>query len=131
MEALLIQQVLIPLLVVVLGPIISWGGVEITRWVRTKTKNERAAALVQHIVSLAEGAVQQVEMQFKPKLPVEYLSPSGNLNSIGQQAAQQAARKLIKKQLPRSGLKSIEHLVPDIDAFINNQIERVIATGKR
>ncbi len=127
MEALLIQQVLVPLLFTALSSVLGWGGVELSRWVRTKTKNEKAAALVQHLVSLVEGAVQQVEMQYRPNVPTHYLTGNGKLTNEGQQAAQKEARELIKNQLPRSGLKAIKHLVPDVDAFIGNQIERVMS----
>lgn len=131
LESYLVQQILIPLILTVITGLISWGGVELTKWVRTKTKNECVTALVQHVTSLAEGAVQQVEMRYKPTLPSHYLDQIGKLNPDGQQAAQREACRLIRNQLPRSALKTAKHLIPDMDAFIGNQIERVIAAGKR
>ena len=123
--AIITQQILIPILFALFSALLGWISVHVTQWIRTKTHNERLAVFVQQLSALVDGSVQQVEMQYRPNLPTSHLDTKGKLAPAGQRAMQKEARRLIKNQLPPY-TSAVRHFIPDIDAFINNQIERAI-----
>ncbi len=123
--AIIIQQILIPVLFALFSALLGWVSVNVTQWIRTKTHNEQIAAFVQHLTSVVAGSVQQVEVQYRPNLPERYMDTTGKLAPSGQRAMQKEARRLIRNQLPPYPA-AVRRFIPDLDAYIDNQIERSI-----
>lgn len=114
-----------PILASLLLALLSWGATELTRWVRSKTKNERVAAATEILSRTVVDTVKELEQTVRPMLSDGRLSPEeGN-------AIKTRARDLINSKLTPVTLDLVKSNVGDLETWISGKIEASVYDMKK
>jgi len=102
--------------------LVSWGLYEISKYVRSKTKNELALTALEQISATVETTVKDLQQTLVPA--IKQAAADGVIS--GQDAAHLRATAVskIKAQLQPKLIKNAEVLISDVDALINALIEK-------
>jgi len=115
-----------PIVGTLLSGLLGWGTVEAVKLVKTKTKNEAAAAAVGQVGELVQSVVDELNQTV-----VGDLKASGS--KLDKSTALQIkvnAVKRIKNQLPGAVARAAEAAVGPIDSYIKSKIEQAVGQSK-
>jgi ElaB/YqjD/DUF883 family membrane-anchored ribosome-binding protein len=115
-----------PILGTLLTGLFSWGTVESVKFVKTKTKNEQAAAAVQQVGDIIQTVVDELNQTVVSTLK----APGEKLNSGAAAEVKRRAMEKIKQQLPEVVAKTAEAAVGPINAYISSKIEQAVGVSK-
>jgi len=118
-------KVLTPILVTVVGGVTTWILAELSRWIRTKTKNENALAAIEDIVALVRTAVSEVGQT------VQTAAADGKFTPEERQGMKELAMGKVKAQIPPLIERNAIRMINTVDDFIAARIEREVAKAKR
>lgn len=118
-------KVLTPILVTVVGGVTTWILAELSRWIRTKTKNENALAAIEDIVALVRTAVSEVGQT------VQAAAADGKFTPEERKGMKELAMGKVKTQIPHAVERNAIRMINTVDDFIAARIEREVAKAKR
>lgn len=122
MESVL--QVLAPIIISVVGILVSWGLAEASRYIKSKTRNESALSALDGISKLVEATVSEVGQTFK------IVSADGKITSDEAKMMKNEAIQKIKAQIPSLIEKNALIAINNLDNFIATRIEREVVKLK-
>ena len=102
--------------------LISWGLYEISKYVRSKTKNELALTALDQISATVETTVKDLQQTLVPAL--KQAAADGVISKADAQGLKAAAVLRVKNQLQPKVIKNAEVLISDVDALIQSLIEK-------
>lgn len=105
----------------VLLPLLTLAGTKLIQWISTKTKNEKAAALLSTAVNIVLNAVRSVFQTY-----VESLKESGSFDKEAQIEALNKAKDIALAELSEEVKEYITANFGDLEAWLVNQIESSI-----
>ena len=118
-------KVLAPILVTVVGGVTTWILAELSRWIRTKTKNENALAAIEDIVALVRTTVSEVGQT------VQAAAADGKFTPEERNEMKALAMSKAKAQIPPVVERNAIRMINTVDDFIAARIEREVAKAKR
>jgi len=125
-------EVLIPLFVNTILPIggtiltglISWGLIELNKYVKTKTKNEIVNNAMSHITHTVNTTVKELEQTIVPK--VKAALKNGKLSSAEARKLKDIAIAKVKAQLPKDIEKAAYGAVNSLTSIIGAKVEGAV-----
>ena len=117
-------QILAPIIVSVVGILVSWGLAEISMYIRNKTKNENALKAMEDISALIRTTVSEVGQTF------EKSSADGKITREEGVAMRNIAINQVKAQIPPMVQKHALLAVNNLNDFIASRIEREVVKLK-
>ena len=124
METQLLQT-LAPIIVSIVGILVSWGLAEISKYFRSKTKNENALSAIDDITSLVKASVSEVGQTFQ-KAAVD-----GKITKEEGILMKEQVIEKVKTQIPPLVEKNALLAVNKLEDFIATRIEREIVKSKQ
>ena len=106
-----------PVLVSLVVALAGWGVAELTRWIRTRTKNERLNGAIDVIAAATMASVKEAELTIRPTLSDGKLTPA-EIKGI---KATVAAN--VKRRVGPAALKIAKENLTDLDDWIGAQAE--------
>ena len=130
-EALMAQLVseLIPVLVPIISGLISWGLVEFSKYMRTKTKNESANDAITHVTETISTVVTELEQTMVPAMKER--AKDGKLDEVDRQALKAIAIEKVSSQIPDKMQKLTGLFVNSFEKFISSKIEKAVSDLKK
>ena len=119
---------LVPILGTVITALVSWGAVELTRYIKTKTKNEAAQNAIALICDAAETTVAKFNQTVIPILKEK--AADGKLTKADIIAVKEAAMLEVKKQIPAVVDSAAKMSVTSINELIAGKIEKAVGERK-
>ncbi|MBW2606120.1 MAG: hypothetical protein JRD05_00645 [Deltaproteobacteria bacterium] len=113
---------ILPTIITMLSGLFSWGMVELTKYIRTKTKNEAINDAVSHICHTVDTTVKEIA-QTTAK---EYKKSRGKLSFEATQRLKALAVSKVKAQIPAAINKIAGMAVNDVGNFIEAKIEKAV-----
>jgi len=117
-------QTLAPVLVSVIGILVSWGLAELSRYIRNKTKNENALKAMEDISALVRTTVSEVGQTFQKA------SADGTITRDEGIKMKNIAIAKVKVQIPPLVEKHALLAVNNLNDFIASRIEREVVKSK-
>ena len=117
-------QTLAPVLVSVIGILVSWGLAELSRYIRNKTKNENALKAMEDISALVRTTVSEVGQTFQKA------SADGTITRDEGIKMKNIAIAKVKVQIPPLVEKHAMLAVNNLNDFIASRIEREVVKLK-
>ena len=117
-------KTLAPVLVSVIGILVSWGLAELSRYIRNKTKNENALTAMQDISALVRTTVSEVGQTFQKA------SADGKITREEGLSMKVDAVLKVKAQIPPLVEKHALLAVNNLERFIASRIEREVVKLK-
>ncbi len=126
MEAIIpiLVNALLPAGGTILTALVSWGMVAVTKYVKTKTKNEAVNDAVSHICHTVETTVKEVEQKYVPKY--KQLQAGGMHPADAAKQLKDIALERVKNQLPAAIAITANLAVNSVDGFIAAKIEKAV-----
>ena len=118
-------KTLAPVLVSVIGILISWGLAELSRYIRNKTKNENALKAMEDISALVRTTVSEVGQNF------EKSAADGKITCDEGIKMKNIAIAKVKAQIPLLVEKHALLAVNNLNDFIASRIEREVVKSKQ
>lgn len=117
-----------PVVGLILASLVSWGTVELTRYVKSRTKSEAALSAVKQICAAADLTVAKINQKIVPALKQK--SADGKLTDGDISYVKDIAMKEIRQQIPVA-IKAAAHLsVESVTTLIENQVEKSVGEQK-
>lgn len=117
MEAILVSAM--PYIIPMIGSLISWGMIELTRFVREQTKSRQAGDAIATIGHLTEDVVAEISQTTAANMRDENGKLREGVGDILKERAMNALKGQLSKRLERgAGL-----VTKDMDAFLSSRIE--------
>jgi len=117
-------QILAPVLVSVVGILVSWGLAELSMYIRNKTKNENALKAMEDISALVRTTVSEVGQNF------ETAAKDGKITREEGVTMKNIAINQVKAQIPPLVQKHALLSVNNLNDFIASRIEREVVKLK-
>lgn len=117
-------QVLAPIIVSVVGILVSWGLAELSMFIKSQTKNENALKAMEDINSLVKATVSEVGQTF------EKAAEDGKITKEEGIEMKRIAIQKVKNQIPPLVEKHALLAVNSLEDFISTRIEREIVKSK-
>lgn len=124
MESELLKT-LAPIIVSVVGIFISWGLAELSKFIRTKTRNENTLNALDDICALTRATVSEVGQTFNKA------SADGKITFAEAKSMKIQAVRKVKEQIPPLVEKHALLAVNNLEKFITTRIEREIVKAKQ
>jgi len=105
----------------VLLPLLTLAGTKLIQWIGTKTKNEKATALLSTATNIVLNAVRSVFQTY-----VESLKTSGSFNKEAQLTALNKAKDIALSEFSDDVKEYITANFGDLETWLVNQIESSI-----
>lgn len=105
----------------VLLPLLTLAGTKLIQWISTKTKNEKATALLTSATNIVLNAVRSVFQTY-----VESLKQSGTFDKDAQLTALNKAKDIALSEFSEDVKEYIIANFGDLEAWLVNQIESSI-----
>ena len=123
-------QTMLPYILTILAAAMSWASVMVVQFIRTKVKNEQAAAILGRLNTETCTAAQEVWQTYVAA--IKEASEDGKLTPEERRQALDEAVKKAKSYLGPKGLETLEKVIgpEDLTAYIVSRIESAIAKGK-
>lgn len=115
---------LAPILITVVTALASWGLAEVSKYVRSKTKNENALKALDDVSLLVRTSVAEVGQTFITA------AGDGKITVEEGRAMKNQVILKVKKQVPSLVEKHAKLAVNDLDDFIAARIEREVVKTK-
>ena len=109
----------------VIIPLITWGGTELIKFIKTKTKNEKATEYLTLATQIVTNAVKVVFQTY-----VESLKNSGNFTKEAQIEALTKAKNIVLSQIGSDVKNYISDNYGDFNNWLEIQIESTINSLK-
>lgn len=109
----------------VIIPLITWGGAELIKFIKTKTKNEKATEYLTLATQIVTNAVKVVFQTY-----VESLKKSGNFSKEAQVEALTKAKNIVLSQIGSDVKEYISSNYGDFNNWLEIQIESTINSLK-
>ena len=109
----------------VIIPLITWGGAELIKFIKTKTKNEKATEYLTLATQIVTNAVKVVFQTY-----VESLKKSGNFSKEAQVEALTKAKNIVLSQIGSDVKDYISNNYGDFNNWLEIQIESTINSLK-
>jgi len=117
-------KTLVPILVSVVGILVSWGLAELSGYIRSKTRNENALKAMEDISALVRTTVSEVGETFQKA------SADGKITRAEAISMKTTAIKKVKAQIPPLVKKHALLAVNSLEDFIAGRIEREVSKAK-
>ena len=117
-------RVLAPIIVSVVGILVSWGLAELSMYIRNKTKNENALKAMEDISALVRTTVSEVGQNF------ETAAADGKITRDEGITMKNIAIAKVKVQIPPLVEKHALLAVNNLNDFIASRIEREVVKLK-
>ena len=117
-------QILAPVMVSVVGILVSWGLAELSMYIRNKTKNENALKAMEGISALVRTTVSEVGQNF------EVAAKDGKITRDEGVTMKNIAIAKVKAQIPPLVEKHSLLSVNNLNDFIASRIEREVVKLK-
>lgn len=117
-----------PVLGTAMTVLVSWGTIELTRYVRSKTKNETANAGVKRICDMARTTVAELNQTLVPAM--RKVAADGKLTQADAAYLKKLALEKVKKQIPIAIEQAANLAVNSISALAEAEIEKAIGETK-
>ena len=118
-----------PVLGTVMVGLASWAGVEATKYVRTKTKNEAANDAISHICHTVQTTVADLNQTMVPAL--QKAAADGKLTRADGKTLKTIAFGKVKDQIPTAVEQSARLAVTSVNDLISAKIEQAVGEGKK
>uniref|UniRef100_A0A6H1ZBU4 Holin n=1 Tax=viral metagenome TaxID=1070528 RepID=A0A6H1ZBU4_9ZZZZ len=118
-------KTLVPILVSVVGILVSWGLAELSGYIRSKTRNENALKAMEDISALVRTTVSEVGETFKKA------AADGKITSDEGRQMKALAILKVKDQIPPLVEKHALLAVNNLNDFIASRIEREVVKLKQ
>ena len=119
---------LAPVLGTIMTGLVSWGAIEATKYVRTKTKNEAANDAISHICHTVKTTVAGLNQTMVPAL--QAAAADGKLTKADGEMLKNAAVQQVKYQIPAEVEKSAKLAVNSVNDLIDAKIEQAVGEQK-
>jgi len=123
-----LAAILAPVIVTVVGGLVSWGIAEGTRYLRAKTRNEVLGAALAQVGNITQSVVSDLEETMKKGMAAR--TQDGKLTMAEAKALKEAALSRINNQLPAKLEKAARAGVNDLDQYIQGRIEEAVSAKK-
>lgn len=117
-----------PVLGTIITGLVSWGVVEITKYVRQKTKSESANEAVSQICQIAQTTVAELNQTMVPAM--QKAAADGKITKEDALHLKKLAVEKINKQIPGAIEQSAKLAVNSVSALIEMQIEKAVGESK-
>ncbi len=121
----ILLDVLSALVTFVLVPLLSWGGVELVKWLSTKTKNEKLQKYIDDATTAVVVAVSEVTQTY-----VDTLKKEGKFDKDAQKLAFELAKEKALILINDNSKKAINTIYNDFDYWLNLIIEQKVKEQK-
>ena len=117
-----------PVLGTLIIGLISWAAVEITKYVRTKTKNDTANDAISHICHTVSTTVAELNQTMVPAM--QKAAADGKLTSSDAAMLKRLAEQKINSQIPAAISTAAKLAISSISNLIDGKIEQAVADQK-
>lgn len=117
-----------PILGAIATGLVSWGAIEVTKYVKAKTKNEAANDAISHICHTVETTVANLNQTLVPAL--QKASADGKLTANDADYLKAAAIQSVKNQLPTAIENSARLAVNSVNDLVEAKIEQAVGEHK-
>lgn len=120
----LVNELLTPIIAAVgtaLAGFITYGIARFTKWITTKTKNEKLEEAINRIETIIYGAVKTTNQQF-----VDDLKKAGKFDAKAQKEAFEKTLANVKKLLTKELEEILGEAFGDIELYLEIMIERYV-----
>jgi len=118
----LIISTLGPTILTLLSGLVSWGLIELTKYIRTKTKNEAVNDAVAHICHTVDTTVKELAQT----TAAEYKNSDGSLSKDAAIRLKFLAIKKVKNQVPDAIMMTAGIAVNSVNQLISAKIEKAV-----
>lgn len=122
-------EILAPVVFSLVSALVSWGLYELTKFIRTKTKNENVNDAVSHICHTVETTVHSLEQDMAHELKLA--AANGKLSKEEGHRIKTMAIGRVKAQLPKKIIKTAKGAVNNIGLLIEDKIDKAVLELKR
>lgn len=109
----------------VIVPLLIWGISELVNYLKEKSQS----AKFDYIIELAGGAVKDAVVAANQTY-INELKKDGKFDKKEQEKAFNSVKFEVKKTLGYGGVVLLKQAVGDLEAFLNNKIEKEVALNK-
>jgi len=117
-----------PIALTLLSGLVSWGLLELTKYVRTKTKNEAVNNAVSHICHTVDTTVKELAQTTARDYKAD--NPAG-LTKEAKQILKTLAVAKVKDQIPAAITKTAGMAVNSVEQLISAKIEKAVFELKK
>jgi hypothetical protein len=114
--------------ITVVSGLLAWGAAEFSRWIRTKTSNEKVLQAFDNASALVESTVN--EANATAMAGIREAAQDGVINKDEAQKVKNQVLKQVKDNLPPKATALLVANLGDLDLYINGQIEKKIVEAK-
>ena len=118
-----------PVLGTLMVALVSWGTVEATKYIRTKTKNEIAHNAISQICDTVKTIVSELNQTVVPAM--QKAAADGKLTKEDAITLKNMAVMKINEQVPIAIEKAAALAVNSIPALINAEVEKAVGEAKK
>lgn len=118
-----------PVLGTIAMGLVSWGAVEATRYIKTKTKNEMAHNAVSQICQTVKTTVAELNQTIVPKM--QAAAADGKITKDEAIILKTMALTKINKQIPGAIEQAALLSVNSVSALIDSQVEKTVGEAKK
>jgi len=118
-----------PVLGTIVTGLVSWGVVELTKYVRTKTKNEMANQAISQICQTVQATVADLKQTMVPAM--QKVAADGKITKEDATVLKNLAVEKINKQVPKAIEQAALLSVNSVSALIEAEIERAVGETKK
>ena len=118
-------NVIAPVLGSLILALVSWGLIELRKWITTKTQNERVTAAFDHVSQAVFVSVYELEQTTRE------LMSDGKLTGKEKKKLKNRALNSVKKRIGPTVIKEVQKSADDIDDWINAEIEATVFNLKK
>ena len=119
---------LVPIIGTLLTALVSWGTVELTKYIKTKTKNETAHNAISVICDTVETTVAKFNQTVIPALKEK--AADGKLTQADMSAIKQTAMREVRNQIPAAVNIAAHMSVLSVTELISGKIEKAVGERK-
>ena len=117
-----------PVLGTVVTGLVSWGIIELTKYVKTKTKNEMANNAVSQICQTVKTTVAELNQTIVPEM--QKAATDGKITKDEARNLKNTAIEKINKQIPGAIEQAALLSVNSVSALIEAEIEKAVGETK-
>jgi hypothetical protein len=118
-----------PVLGTIMTGLVSWGAIEITKYIRTKTKNEAAHNAISQICHTVETTVVELNQTMVPAM--QKAATDGKITKEEAEELKDLAMERINNQIPIAMKQTANLAVNSVSALISGEIEKAVGEAKR
>ena len=121
-------KIFAPAAITILTGLVSWGTFEITKFFKTKTKNEMVNDAVKHICHTTETVVGELSQTVVKELKKS--SSTGKLTEVQGEEIKEMAYSKVREIVPVALQKTSELAVGSFNVFLKSKIQKAVFDQK-